>query len=73
MVCSDHVSLLQSILSLELDKITVPCYKVEKDLEKTDDFEDVRNLDIKETKGSREIQDTVPTHTHSSYNHPLKL
>jgi hypothetical protein len=72
-VCIDHVQFLQSSLSLEIDKIIVPCFKVEKDLEKPNDLKELRNLDIKETEGSREIQDIVPSHTCSSYNHPLKL
>jgi hypothetical protein len=72
-VCDDHVHLLQSSLSLEIDKIYVPCCKVERDLENPDGLEELRNLDIKETEGSREIQDTIPSHTCSSYNHPLKL
>jgi hypothetical protein len=46
---------------------------IDKDLEKPDDLEELRNLNIKETEGSREIQDTIPSHTSSSYNHPLKL
>jgi hypothetical protein len=66
-------NLLQSSLSLESDKIVVACCKVDKDLEKPDDLEELRNLTIKEMKGSREIQDTIPSHTCSSYNHPLKL
>jgi hypothetical protein len=30
-------------------------------------------MNIKETKGTTEVQDTIPSHTCSSYNHPLKL
>ena len=33
----------------------------------------MRNLAIKETKGNRKIQNTIPSQTDSSYNHPLKL
>jgi hypothetical protein len=65
--------LLQSSLSLEIDNIVVPCYKVEKDLQKPDDFEELRNLDVKETEGSREIHNTIPGHIGSSYNHPMTL
>jgi hypothetical protein len=72
-VCVDHVQLLQSSLSHESDKIPIACCKVDKDLEKPDDLEELRNLTIKEMEGSREIQDTIPSHTCSSYNHPLKL
>jgi hypothetical protein len=72
-VCVDHVHFIQSSLSLEIDKIGVPCCKVEKDLEKLDELEDIRNLNIKVKEGRRDIQDTVPSHTCSSYNHPLKL
>jgi hypothetical protein len=60
-------------LDLEIDKIVVPCWKVGKDLEKHDDLEELRNLNIREKEGSREIHDTIPSHTCSSYNHPLKL
>jgi hypothetical protein len=42
-------------------------------MEKPNDLEELRNLTIKEMKGSREIQDTVPSHTCISYNHPLNL
>jgi hypothetical protein len=70
---NDHVHLLQSSLCIEIDNITVPCCKVEKDLEKPDDLEELRNLDIKNAEGSRHIQDSIPSHTCSSYNHPLKL
>jgi hypothetical protein len=48
-VCVDHVHLLQSSLGFEIDKMHVPCCKVEKDLEKPDDLEEIRNLNIKET------------------------
>jgi hypothetical protein len=72
-VCDDHVHLLQSSLSLEIDKIYLPCCKVERNLKNPDGLEEIRNLDIKETKGSREIQDTIPNHTYSFCNHPLKL
>jgi hypothetical protein len=44
-----------------LDKIPIECYKNEKDLESPDDLEELRNLDIKETKGSREIQNIIPS------------
>jgi hypothetical protein len=43
------------------------------DLEIPDDLKELRNLAIKETKGNREIQNTIPSQTNSSYNHPLKL
>jgi hypothetical protein len=68
-----HVQFLQSSMSHESDKIHVACCKTDKDLEKTNDLEELRNLTIKETKGNRDIQDTIPSHTCSSYNHPLKL
>jgi hypothetical protein len=64
---------LQSKLHLETDKTPIECYKIEKDLENLDDLEELRNLAIKETKESREIQNTLPSQTNSSYNHPLKL
>jgi hypothetical protein len=54
-VCVDHVQLLQSSLSSESDKIPIACCKVEKDLEKLDDLEELRNLTIKEMEGSIEI------------------
>jgi hypothetical protein len=62
-VCVNHVHFLQSSLGLEIDKIHVPCFKVDKDLEKPDDLEELRNLAIKENEGNREIQDTIPSHT----------
>jgi hypothetical protein len=33
----------------------------------------LRNLPIKETEGNKEFQNTIPSQTDSSYNHPLKL
>jgi hypothetical protein len=54
-VCDNHVHLLQSSLNLEIDKITVTCSKFERDLENLDGLKDIRNLDIKETKGNRDI------------------
>jgi hypothetical protein len=44
-----------------------------RDLKNPNDLEDIINLDIKETKGSQEIKDTIHSHTYSSYNNPLKL
>jgi hypothetical protein len=72
-VCVDHIQLLQPSLSLETDKIDVPCCKVEKDLEKHNDLEELTNLTIKETKGGREIQHTIPSHTCSCWNVHLTL
>jgi hypothetical protein len=62
-VCVDHVQLLQSILSHEFDNIPVACCKVDKVMEKPDDLEKLRNLTIKETKGSRVIYNIIPSHT----------
>jgi hypothetical protein len=72
-VCANHSQVLQSNLHLDMDKTPIECYKIEKDLENPDDLEELRNLAIKETKGSREIQNMLPSQTDSSYNHPLKL
>jgi hypothetical protein len=60
-------------MSHKYDKIPIACCIVDKDLEKPDELEELRNLTIKEMEGTREIQDTIPSHTYSSYNHPLKL
>jgi hypothetical protein len=38
-----------------LEERPIKCYKIEKELEISDDLEELRNLTIKETKGSREI------------------
>jgi hypothetical protein len=54
-------------------RIPVACCKVDKDLEEPNEVEELRNLNIKETVGIREIQDTTPSHTSSTYTHPLKL
>jgi hypothetical protein len=54
-ICANHVHFIQSSVSLEIDKIYVPHCKVEKDLENPDGLEELRKLDIKETKGSGEI------------------
>jgi hypothetical protein len=51
-VCFDHIHFLQSSLRLEIDKIIVPCCKVEKDLKKPDDLEEITKLDIRETEGN---------------------
>jgi hypothetical protein len=40
---------------IKWDKTPIEFYKIEKDLENLDDLEELRNLDIKETKGRREI------------------
>jgi hypothetical protein len=72
-VCAKHSQALQSNLHLDTDKTPIECYKIEKDLENPDDLEELRNLAIKETEGSREIQNTIPSQTDSSYNYPLKL
>ena len=42
-------------------------------MENPDDLEELRNLPIKETKGSREIQNIIPSQIDGSYNYPLKL
>jgi hypothetical protein len=54
-VCSNHIQFLHSNLYLDMDKTPIECYKIEKDLENPDDLEELRNLSIKEIKGSREI------------------
>jgi hypothetical protein len=51
----------------------IECYQISKDSEILEELEELRNLAIKETKGSRDIQNTIPSQTDSSYNHPLKL
>ena len=40
LVCVDHVPFLQFSLSLEIDKIIVPCCKFERDLENPDDHDE---------------------------------
>jgi hypothetical protein len=54
-VCVDHVQLLQYSLCSKSNNIPIVCCKVEKDLEKLDDLEEIRNLTIKEMEGSIEI------------------
>lgn len=51
----------------------IECYQIRKASYSLDELEELRNLEIKETKGNREIQNTIPSHIDSSYNHPLKL
>jgi hypothetical protein len=46
---------------------------ISRDSESLDDLEELRNLAIKETEGNKEIQNTIPSQTDSSYNHPLNL
>jgi hypothetical protein len=60
-VCSNHSQVLQSNLHLDTNKTPIECHKIEKDLENPDDLEELRNLSIKETEGSREIQNTLPS------------
>jgi hypothetical protein len=50
LVCDDHVHLIWSSPSLEIDKIFVPCCKVERDLKNPDSLEEIRILDIKKPK-----------------------
>jgi hypothetical protein len=52
-VCEKNRKELQSNLHLDSDKRPTQCYKIEKDLENPYDLEELRNLAIKETKGSR--------------------
>jgi len=56
-----------------MDKTPIECYKIKKDLENPNDLEELRNLSINETEGRREIKNTIPSQTDSSYNHPLNL
>jgi len=72
-VCSNHSQVLWSNLHLDTEKTPIECYKIEKDLKNPCDLEEMTNLSIKEIEGSREIQNTLPSQTDSSYNHPLKL
>jgi hypothetical protein len=51
----------------------IECYQIRKASESLDELEELRNLAIKETEGNKEIQNTIPSQTDSSYNHPLKL
>ena len=62
-------------MNLHLHSIEMPieCYQISKDSKILDDLEDLINLAIKEIEGRREIQNTIPSQTDSSYNHPLKL
>jgi hypothetical protein len=52
---SDLVVCVRHNQELHLDsrKRPIECYKIEKDLESPDDLEELRNLSIKETEGSR--------------------
>jgi hypothetical protein len=72
-VCSNHSQQFQSNIHLNLEKRPIEFYNIEKDLEIPDDLEELRNLDIKETQGSREIQNIIPSQTDGSYNHPFKF
>jgi hypothetical protein len=72
-VCPRHSQELQTNLHLNSTKNPIECYNISKDSESLDDVEELRNLAIKETKGNREIQNTIPSQIDSSYNHPLKL
>jgi hypothetical protein len=72
-VCPKHTQELQTKLHLPLTEKPIECYQISKDSESLDELEELRNLAIKETEGNREIQNTIPSQTDSSYNHPLKL
>jgi hypothetical protein len=72
-VCPKHNQELQTKLHFPLTEKPIECYHISRDSEILDDLEELRNLAIKETEGSREIQNTIPNQTNSSYNHPLKL
>jgi hypothetical protein len=65
--------LVQSDLGHNPIRRPLVCCKTNKGLEESNELEDLRNLNIKETEGTIYIQDTIPSHTCSSYNHPLKL
>jgi len=71
--CLDHVQLLQSNKGHNLSRIPVAYCKVDEDLKEPNELEELRNLNIKEILGIREIQDTKPSHTSSTYTHNLKL
>jgi hypothetical protein len=72
-VCAKHGQEIHSNLHLYLDKAPIECYKIEKHLEIPYALEELRNLAIRETKGSIEIQNIIPSQTDGSYNYPLKL
>jgi len=72
-LCENHSQEIQSNLHLDSHKRPIVCYKIENDLESPDDLEELRNLDIKEIEERREIHNTIPRKTGSSYNYPLKL
>jgi hypothetical protein len=72
-VCFDHAHLIQPNLGPNPIEIPLACSKIYKGLEESNELEEIRNLNIKETKGTREIHENIPWHTYSSYNYPLKL
>jgi hypothetical protein len=59
-ICAKHIQEPQTNLQLHSTETHIECYQISKDLESIDNFEELRNLDIKEIEGSREIQNTIP-------------
>jgi hypothetical protein len=69
----DHSHFLQFNRGHNPIGIPISCCKIDKGLEESNELEELINPNIKETIGMREIQDTIPNHTRSLYNHPQKL
>jgi DNA integrity scanning protein DisA with diadenylate cyclase activity len=72
-VCPNNAQELQSKLHLPLIEKPIEFYHISKASEILDKLEELRNLAIKEIKGNGKIENTIPSQTDSSYNHPLKL
>jgi hypothetical protein len=72
-VCPKNTQELQTKFHLPLIQNPIEFYHISKVSKILDELEELRNLAIKETEGNREIQNTMPNQTDSSYNHPLKL
>jgi len=68
-----HVHLLQSNRDHNPIRIPLAYCKIDKGPEESNEVEELRNFNIKEIVGIREIQDTIPSHISSTYTHSMKL
>jgi hypothetical protein len=59
-VCPKHTQELQNKFHLHSTKNPIECYQIGKHSGSLDELEELRNLVVKETEGSREIQNTIP-------------
>jgi hypothetical protein len=72
-VCLRHTQEFKTKIHLPVIRNPIECYHIIKSSESLDELEELRNPAIKETEENKEIQNTIPSETDSSYNQPLKL